>query len=290
MSAEAVIGLDNITEMEKYYMNDTVLDNFNASVAYAWPNATDETRAHLLSCQESLNNFNSAADNINYEIIDKLKTLTDEGINADDDCLYALRRLNETNSLQLVPCAVAEKAQAITQKFKAASFQQYSATKNLLVPNINELNSELESLTAALIVNPNELGSRIAAFTVALNEATRKLENSSAAVEEFAEIAKTLSTAAEGEFKELSTEIKNLSPKLAAEIASEVPTTEYVTPAAPEADVELPEDIAEDAELAPDYSPEVTSAAASEVTSAAAPEATPAVAPEATPAVAPVAA
>lgn len=272
MCADAVFELDDISKMEKYLMSDTVLDNANASVTYAWPNATDQTRAQLLTCQESLNNFNSAADNINYEIIDKLKTLTDEVINADDDCLYALRRLNETNSLQLVPCAVAEKAQAITQKFKTASFQQYSATKSLLVPNINEMNSELESLTAALIVNPNELGSRIAAFTIALNEATRKLANSNEAIQEFAEIAKTLTTAAEAEFKDLSTEIKNLSPELAAEVASEVAAPESVTPPAPE-------DFAEDAELAPENSPEVTSAAAPEVTPAFAPEVTSAVAP-----------
>lgn len=292
-SIEAVLGLDGVCEMEKYYMNDDMLDNFNASVAYAWPNAIEETQKKLLRCQESLNSFNSAADNINYEIIDKLKTLTDEGINADDDCLYALKRLNETNLLHLVPCAVAGKAKAITDNFRAAAFAQYSATKNALVPNIIELTQELEALTAALMVNPNELGSRIEAFAVALNVAQRSIENGTSAIPQFVEITTNLTNQAEGDFKNLSIEIKNLAPELAAEIASEAPVRDAGLKSAAEAETDLADDIAEEAELAAEAAreaasrealPEVTPAVASTVTPAIAPE----VVAEVTPTAAPV--
>lgn len=282
-----VTDLDNITEMEKYYMPDDILDNANASVVYAWPNATEDTRTQLLTCQEALNNFNSAADNINYEIIDKLKMLTDDGINADDDCLYELRRLNETNSLQLVPCSVAERARAITNSFKSAAFAKYSATKIALVPNIDEMNKELESLTAALIVNPNELGSRITAFTATLIAAKQGLENSATVMADFIETAKSLTSSAEAQFKDLSIGIKNLSPKLAAEIAAGVtipePAPTFAPEAAADADLDLPEDLAEDAELAAEAAqegtPKVSPAVAPEVASEVAPEITPAAAP-----------
>lgn len=214
MCATANTDLDNITDMEKYFMSDALLDKLNASIILAMANATEQTKTNCNVLQDKLSAMNEAADTVNYDYVDKMKTMTDEKITADDDCLNELKRLNETNQLGLIPVSVAFKAKNITDSYMQATNQLYQAFKLKVAPKIESINQGVDALAEELKVNANGSGPKIDALIVDITETAAKLKDSAQDQSDYIEKAKVLADDAQKQFKELDQIIKSFVPQL----------------------------------------------------------------------------
>lgn len=219
MCADAVTGLDNITDIENFLMSEETVDRFTESIRLAMVNATDEVKMKLKILQNTTVNFNNAADNLNYELIDNLKSVTDAKILADDDMMKILQSMNDTGLLQLVNCDVAFDAKNTTDSYKEMANQKYQNAKVAFVSNIELINQEVAAITAELRVNPNSCTERVDALTKTLFAATESLrdeETNQVKIDNFSNEISNLAVAAQGKFTELSNKIKALAPQLAA--------------------------------------------------------------------------
>lgn len=226
MCQDANTELDNITDVEKYFMADETLDAFNATCSYAMPNMTKKTRGLVVSLQQVMSPFNDDADNINYEIVDKLKRLADL-VTADDDCMSELGKLNETEQLSLVPCSIAHQARNLTAEFKEAANHLYLETKHRLVENMDEINREVEALTKDLRVDATNCDNRIESLIQAFKVAAKNLETGTKATEDFAAHVTPLALAVQQHFTEMAEAIRNFAPKAPAPQSAEAaPPTE----------------------------------------------------------------
>lgn len=210
MCQDANNELDNITDVEKYFMADETLDAFNASCSHAAPYMTEKTKTLVISLQACMGPFNDEADNINYEMVDKLKGLADL-VTADDDCMNELRKLNETGQLSLAPISIAHQAKNLTAEFREAANHLYLEAKHKLVENMDDINREVEALTQDLRINATNCDSRIESLTEAFKVASKSLESGNKVTEEFAAHVTPLALAVQQHFTEMAEQIRNLT-------------------------------------------------------------------------------
>lgn len=205
--------LNEIADSKDYMLADPGIAKLNASIVAA--NATEDVKLHLAGLQEALGVYADAACKANNQIIGSLKKITGT-ITADDDCLTYLVKLNETNSLESVPCEVAYRFENVSSDFERVASELHQYYKKNVLPNYDYLVQQVGILSEDLKINPNLCDHRIIELTSRLQSNMNFLKFIQLDVEDFMRRASQLAFVANKHFTEMANYIENAAPLSAA--------------------------------------------------------------------------
>lgn len=146
-------------------------------------------------------------------MVDKVQEYTDNNITFDDTFLNELKWMSDNGYLNLVNCNVVERVDGVTTGYLMAIEEAYKAMKARLVPNMPQIISEIEALTADLLVDADSCAQRIINLTEAIKTATKGLSLYEEMKSQFEHELEALATAAQGQFVAMGAEVKALAPK-----------------------------------------------------------------------------